>query len=74
MSTDEVFESVRDAIEPSPAEAAHIVTEGLPMRVVVHSGAIQDRDGAGLMLDKNTMALPLARIDLGRCRLQRLAS
>jgi hypothetical protein len=27
-------------------------TEGLPMRVVVHSAAIQDRDGAGLVLDK----------------------
>jgi transposase len=25
--------------------------EGLPMRVVVHSAAIQDRDGAGLVLD-----------------------
>ena len=25
---------------------------GLPMRVVVHSAAIQDRDGAGLVLDK----------------------
>ena len=27
-------------------------SEGLPMRVVVHSAAIQDRDGAGLVLDK----------------------
>src|SRR5262245_23080063 len=26
--------------------------EGLPMRVVVHSAAIQDRDGAGFVLDK----------------------
>jgi hypothetical protein len=26
--------------------------EGLPMRVLVHSAAIQDRDGAGLVLDK----------------------
>jgi transposase len=27
-------------------------SEGLPMRVVVHSAAIQDRDGAGLVVDK----------------------
>ena len=27
-------------------------TEGLSMRVVVHSATIQDRDGAGLVLDK----------------------
>ena len=53
---------------------ALIVTEGLPMRVVVHSAATQDRDGAGLVLDKNTTALPLARIDLGRWRLRRVAS
>jgi hypothetical protein len=26
-------------------------SEGLPMRVVVHSAAVQDRDGAGLVLD-----------------------
>jgi transposase len=31
---------------------APVDTEGLPMRVVVHSAAIQDRDGAGLVLDK----------------------
>ena len=31
---------------------ALVDTEGLPMRVVVHSAAIQDRDGAGLVLDK----------------------
>ena len=30
---------------------ALVDTEGLPMRVVVHSAAIQDRDGAGLVLD-----------------------
>ncbi len=52
---------------------ALVDTEGLPMRVVVHSAAIQDRDGAGLVLDK-TLAVPLARIDLGRWRLQRPAS
>ena len=27
-------------------------TEGLQMRVVVHSAAIQNRDGAGLVLDR----------------------
>ena len=31
---------------------ALVDTEGLPLRVVVHSAAIQDRDGAGLVLDK----------------------
>src|SRR5205823_6820237 len=33
-------------------------TEGLPMRVVVHSAAIQDRDGAGLVLDKIRRRFP----------------
>ncbi|HKM71185.1 MAG TPA: transposase [Stellaceae bacterium] len=51
---------------------ALVDSEGLPMRVVIHSAAIQDCDGAGLVLDK-TQALPLARTDLGRRRLQRLA-
>jgi transposase len=27
-------------------------TEGLPMRVVIHSAGMQDRDGAALVLDK----------------------
>jgi transposase len=31
---------------------ALVDTEGLPMRVVVHSAAIQDRDGAALVLDR----------------------
>lgn len=31
---------------------ALVDTEGLPLRVVVHSAGIQDRDGAGLVLDK----------------------
>jgi Transposase DDE domain len=31
---------------------ALVDTEGLPMRVVVHSASIQDRDGAGWVLDK----------------------
>ena len=30
---------------------ALVDTEGLPLRVVVHSPAIQDRDGAALVLD-----------------------
>src|SRR3981189_2029408 len=33
-------------------------TEGLPMRVVVHSAAIQDRDGAGLVLAKIRRRFP----------------
>src|SRR6516162_9953514 len=32
--------------------------EGLPMRVVVHSAAIQDRDGAGFVLDKIRRRFP----------------
>ena len=31
---------------------ALVDTEGLPLRAVVHSAGIQDRDGAGLVLDK----------------------
>lgn len=31
---------------------ALVDTEGLPIRVVVHSAGIQDRDGAALVLDK----------------------
>ena len=31
---------------------ALVDTEGLPMRVVVHSAGIQDRDGAALVLDE----------------------
>ena len=33
-------------------------SEGLPMRVVVHSAAIQDRDGAGFVLDKIRRRFP----------------
>ena len=33
-------------------------SEGLPMKVVVHSAAIQDRDGAGLVLDKIRRRFP----------------
>ena len=32
---------------------AMVDTEGLLMRVIVHSAAIQDRDRAGLVLDKS---------------------
>lgn len=32
--------------------------EGLPLRVVVHSAAIQDRDGAGLVFDKIRESFP----------------
>ena len=37
---------------------ALVDSEGLPMRVVVHWVAIQDRDGAGLVLDKIRSAFP----------------
>ena len=37
---------------------ALVDSEGLPMRVVVHSAAIQDRDGAGLVIDKIRRRLP----------------
>ena len=37
---------------------ALVDTEGLPMRVVVHSAAIRDRDGAGLVLDKIRRRFP----------------
>src|SRR5215467_4325026 len=47
--------------------------EWLPMRVVVHSAAIQDRDGAGFVLDKIRRRFAWLRIDLGRWRLQRMA-
>ena len=33
-------------------------SEGLPMRVAVHSAAIQDRDGAGFVLDKIRRRFP----------------
>ena len=32
--------------------------EGLPLRIVVHSAAIQDRDGAGLVFDKSAENFP----------------
>jgi putative transposase len=37
---------------------ALVDTEGLPMRVVVHSAATQDRDGAGLVLEKIRRRFP----------------
>jgi hypothetical protein len=37
---------------------ALVDSEGLPMRVVVHSAAIQDRDGAGTVLDKIRRRFP----------------
>ena len=37
---------------------ALVDSEGLPMRVIVHSAAIQDRDGAGLVLDKIRRRFP----------------
>jgi putative transposase len=40
------------------AHGTSVDTGGLPMRVVVHSVAIQDRDGAGLVLDKIRQRFP----------------
>ena len=37
---------------------APVDSEGLAMRVVIHSAAIQDRDGAGLVLDKIRRRFP----------------
>ena len=37
---------------------ALVDVEGLPLRVVVHSAGIQDRDGAGLVLDKIRRRFP----------------
>jgi transposase len=37
---------------------ALVDSEGLPMRIVVHSAKIQDRDGAGLVLDKIRRRFP----------------
>jgi transposase len=37
---------------------ALVDSEGLPIRVVIHSAAIQDRDGAGLVLDKIRRRFP----------------
>jgi transposase len=37
---------------------ALVDTEGLPMRVVVHSAGIQDRDGAALVLDRIRQRFP----------------
>jgi transposase len=37
---------------------ALVDSEGLPMRGAVHSAAIQDRDGAGLVLDKIRRRFP----------------
>jgi transposase len=51
---------------------ALVDSEGLPMRVVVHSAAIQDRDGAGLVLDKIRRCFPWLEL-IGPVALQRLA-
>ena len=37
---------------------ALVDVEGLPLRVVVHSAGIQDRDGAALVLDKIRQRFP----------------
>jgi transposase len=37
---------------------ALVDTEGLPMRVVIHSATVQDRDGAALVLDKIRRRFP----------------
>lgn len=45
---------------------AFVDAEGLPIRVVVHSAGIQDRDGAALVLDNIRERHPLAAVCLGR--------
>ena len=37
---------------------ALVDTEGLPLRVVIHSAGVQDRDGAALVLDKIRNSFP----------------
>jgi len=37
---------------------ALVDVEGLPLRVIVHSAGMQDRDGAGLVLDKIRQRFP----------------
>ncbi len=37
---------------------ALVDTEGLPLRVVVHSAGVQDRDGAALVLDRIRRRFP----------------
>ena len=44
---------------------ALVDSEGLRMRVVVHPASIQDRNGAGLVLNKIRRRFPVARTDLG---------
>jgi len=41
---------------------ALVESEGLPMRVVVHSAAVQDRDGAGLVLEKIRTRFPFLEL------------
>ena len=41
---------------------ALVDSEGLPMRVVVHSAAVQDRDGAGLVLEKIRTRFPFLEL------------
>jgi hypothetical protein len=48
-------------------------TEGLPMRIVVHSAGIQDRDGAALVLDRIRQSFPWLELIWGGWRLQRRA-
>ena len=59
----------RQAGEGSKIHAL-VDSKGLPMQAVVHSAAIQDRDGAGLVLDSIRRRFP--RLEL-RWRLQRIA-
>ena len=39
---------------------ALVDTLGLPIRLIVHSAGVQDRDGAALLLDKVRKRFPLA--------------
>ena len=50
---------------------ALVDVEGLPLRVIVHSAGIQDRDGAALVLDKIRQRFPWLELVWADARLQR---
>jgi transposase len=41
---------------------ALVDTQGLPLRVVIHSAGVQDRDGAALVLDKIRNSFPWLKL------------
>jgi transposase len=65
LDSQSVKSAEKGAVGTTPASRSRPVksnalvdSEGLPMRVVVHSAAIQDRDGAELVLDKIRRRFP----------------